>query len=249
MGLGYRQVKGVLLAIERKESRLKVADYSTINRRFNKLDTRIRLWRRNTNEYLWIAVDASGVSVTNRGEWMRKIHRKGKITECKGFLKIHVAVDVKTKEAVAIEITREDIGDNSKFNDVIEGSIINTGRALAGVYADGGYDTYNNFDKLEDAGIQPIIRIDGNAITAPPPDNYIQRRRGEPVRRKHAREQLKDRDKWKKEKKYGLRWFSETFFSVFKRCYGTHTMARKEENMQQELVFKTHLYNQMLNIT
>jgi len=29
---------------------------------------------------------------------MRKVHRKGKITECKGFLKIHVAVDVETKE-------------------------------------------------------------------------------------------------------------------------------------------------------
>ena len=46
---------------------------------------------------------------------MRKIHRKGKIDECKGFLKIHVAVDVRTHEVVAIDVTRENVGDNTLF--------------------------------------------------------------------------------------------------------------------------------------
>jgi hypothetical protein len=172
--LGYRQVKGILIGISKKEPRVKVIDYSNLCRRFNKLETKIQPKKScEATQDFFIAIDSSGQSVTNRGEWMRKIHRKGKITECKGFIKIHVAVDVKTKEVVCMEITREDIGDNAKFDDVLKGSIENTGRKIDGVYADGGYDSYDNFEKLEDLGIEPIIRIDDNAITTPPPDNTM----------------------------------------------------------------------------
>ena len=108
---------------------------------------------------------------------MRKVHRKGKITECKGFLKIHVAVDVETKEVVALEVTTDKVGDNKKFDKVLHGSIVNTGRPVGKVNADGSYDTYENFEKLEDPGIEPVIRIDDNAITKPPPDDFIQRNR------------------------------------------------------------------------
>ena len=44
-----------------------------------------------------LAVDASGVKVADRGEWMRTKWRRRR-----GFLKIHIAVDVKTKQILAI---------------------------------------------------------------------------------------------------------------------------------------------------
>ena len=244
MHLGYRQVNGVLIAIADKEPRLKAADYSTINRRFNKLETKIQP-RQQKEDAVWIAVDATGVSVTNRGEWLRKIHRKGRIDECKGFLKVHVAVDVKTKEVVAIEITREAVGDNTMFDNLIMGTIKNTGNSVAGAYADGAYDTYDNFEKLDKLGIYPAIRIDDNAITDPPP-RFPQRRRKLPTRTIYAQEQLKDREKWKKKTGYGKRWHSEGFFSVLKRCFGQYASARKLKNMQQEMLFKAQLYNLML---
>jgi hypothetical protein len=246
MHLPYRQAKGVLIAVAEKEPRLGVADYSTLNRRFNRLETKIRPRQQTSDEDLWVAIDASGICVTNRGEWMRKIHRKGKIAESKGFLKIHVSVDVKTKEIVGLEVTTEKVGDNRRFDALLQDSIKNTGRPLKGVYADGGYDIYNNFEKLEKAGIEPVIRIDDNAVVVPPPDTFRNRRRGTPTRLHYAQEQLADRDKWKKEKKYGLRWHSEGFFSVLKRRYGKHVMARDFKNMQQELLFKAQLYNQLL---
>jgi hypothetical protein len=248
MRLGYRQVKGMLLAIEAEEPRLKAADYSTLCRRFNKIETKIQPRIADNTQDFWIAIDASGVSVTNRGEWMRKIHRKGRITECKGFLKIHVAVDVSSKEVVALEVTREDVGDNRCFDALLAGSIRNTGRTIKGVMADGGYDTYENFEKCEALGIEPVIKIDGNAVTTPPPNTYRNRRRGVPARVLHAQEQLPDQKRWKKEMRYGLRWHPEGFFSVLKRCYGTHAMARKFVNMQQELLFKAQLYNAMLEV-
>ena len=61
-----------------------------------------------------LAVDSTGIKVTNHGEWKRekwKIHR--------GWIKVHLAVDVKTKEIVAIEVTDERLSDGSKFNSLV----------------------------------------------------------------------------------------------------------------------------------
>lgn len=43
-----------------------------------------------------IAVDSTGIKVTNRGEWILDKWKNKKIR--KGFIKIHVAVDIKTKK-------------------------------------------------------------------------------------------------------------------------------------------------------
>ena len=55
---------------------------------------------------LIIAVDSTGIKVTNRGQWM---HDKWNAqNKKKGYLKIHVAVNIKTKEILASEITDRD---------------------------------------------------------------------------------------------------------------------------------------------
>lgn len=242
--LPYRQTQGLLIGIAEKVPELEAPCYTQINRRFNKLPLQIKT--QNHKQPLWVAIDASGISVTNRGEWMRKIHRKGKIDECKGFLKIHVGVDVHSQEVVAIEVTRENVGDNTVLKPLLIQTVENTGKKINRLMADGAYDTYDNFEGLEEAGIEPAIRIDDNAITEPPPENFIYRNRPEPVRTSHARIQLSDREKWKEEMEYGLRWFVEGFFSVFKRRFGEYVMAHNYENMQQELCFKAQLYNKLL---
>lgn len=242
--LPYRQTQGLLIGIAQKVPELSAPCYTQIQRRFNKLPVRIQ--PRNSNKPLWVAIDATGISVTNRGEWMRKIHRKGKIDECKGFLKIHVGVDVHSQEVVAIDVTRENVGDNKMFKPLLIQTVQNTGRRIARLFGDGSFDTYENFELCEDTGIVPAIRIDDNAITIPPPDDFIHRNRPEPARTLHARIQLSDRDKWKEDTGYGLRWFAEGFFSIFKRRYGEYVMAHNYDNMQQELCFKAQLSNQLL---
>ena len=47
-----------------------------------------------------IALDSTGIKVANRGEWMRPkwyVHR--------GYLKRHVAVDIRKKKVVSMEVT------------------------------------------------------------------------------------------------------------------------------------------------
>jgi hypothetical protein len=246
MHLGFRQIKGMLIGFAEKEPLLKKPDYSTLNRRFNSLETKIQ--PRKTKEGFTMIIDSTGISVTNRGEWMRKIHRKGKIDECKGFLKLHVAIDEESKEILTAEITKEKIHDNKKFNKLLEDSMHNTGKSISKIKADGSYSAYENFDELEQLGIEPIINIPDNAIVGPPDNKYQNRRRNlEPRNRtRYAKEQLKNKKKWRKEKQYGKRWHIETIFSTIKRLFGQHTQAKKYKNMQTEQTFKLQLYNQLL---
>lgn len=244
--LGFRQTEGLLIGFAEKEPLLKKPDFSTINRRFNKLPTKIQ--PRKTKDGFTIIIDSTGISTTNRSEWMRKIHRKGKIDECKGFLKLHVAIDEETKEILTAEITTEKVGDNKKFNELVEGSIENTGKKAAKIKADGSYSSYEDFDLLEQLGIEPIINIPRNALTGLPENKYLNRRRNlEPrTRTKYAKQQLKNKKKWHKEKQYGKRWGIETLFSTIKRRFGQHSQSTKYKNMQHEQIFKLQLYNQLL---
>jgi len=244
--LGFRQIEGTIIGFAEKEPLLKKPDFSTINRRFNSLETKIQ--PRKTKDGFTMLVDSSGISTTNRSEWMRKIHRNGKINECKGFLKLHVAMDEETKEILTAEITTEKIGDNKRFNQLIEGSINNTGKKAAKIKADGSYSSYEDFDLLKQLGIEPIINIPDNAIIGLPENKYINRRRDlEPrTRTKYAKLQLKNKKKWRKEKAYGKRWYIEALFSAIKRQFGQYAQATKYRNMQHEQIFKLQLYNQLL---
>ena len=51
-----------------------IPNYSTIIRRINKLDIKIKKDDKNKefeDEYIIIAIDSTGIKVTNRGPWMR----------------------------------------------------------------------------------------------------------------------------------------------------------------------------------
>jgi hypothetical protein len=56
------------------------------------------------DDYLIIAIDSTGIKVTNRGQWLRD-----KWNIRKGYLKIHVAVDVKSKKILSMKVTDEHI--------------------------------------------------------------------------------------------------------------------------------------------
>ncbi|HJT82918.1 MAG TPA: hypothetical protein VJ697_00425 [Nitrososphaeraceae archaeon] len=49
------------------------------------------------DDYFVIAIDSTGIKVTNRGEWI-----KDKWNVKRGYLKIHVAVDIKKKRILSL---------------------------------------------------------------------------------------------------------------------------------------------------
>ena len=63
------------------------------------------------DEYIVIAIDSTGISHKQRAQWMRE---KWHVNNKKGYLKIHVAVNVKTKKILSVKVTDEHVHDSSK---------------------------------------------------------------------------------------------------------------------------------------
>ncbi len=110
--LPYRQTEGIAQC-HAKGKLPSIPNYTTINRRINRLDIKKNEGdtknKEFEDEYIVIAIDSTGIKVTNRGQWMRD---KWDVRK-KRYLKIHiVAVNVKTKKILSIKVTTELVHDS-----------------------------------------------------------------------------------------------------------------------------------------
>ncbi len=226
--LPYRQLEGFVRLFSRhvKELKENIPDFTTIWWRVTKilidLDPRVDL-----NEKITMAVDSTGIKVTNRGEWIKEKWLK----ERRGFAKVHVAVDTKSKQIVSMKVTQEDTGDARMMKPLVEEASSRT--KIKKLIGDGGYDSKDNFQTLHDMKIEPVIKVRSNSIVT-----------GEcPVRDDSVIEQLSDYKRWKRKHGYGMRWMSESVFSSLKRTFGESIKSVKWENMVNELLLKASMYN------
>ena len=150
----------------------------------------------------------------------------------RGYLKIHVAVDIKKKKIVSLEVTSEEVHDNKMLKKMVDNASKNN--VVKRVLADGTYDSKKNFQYLHDNGIKAAIKVRKNSNS---------KAMGCYPRKIAVLQQLKDFDKWKDSVSYGYRWMTETVFSSIKRMFGEYVSARKFPNMAKELILKASLYN------
>jgi hypothetical protein len=162
---------------------------------------------------------------------------KWNVLNRKGYLKIHVAVNIKTKEILALEeVTDEKVNDGRMLKKLINHVLDNRSIMIESVLADGAHDTNTNFQFLEQKGITTGIKVRKNSIISV---------RNNSLRNREVRLQTKDDDllKWKAKRKYGHRWIAETAFSTIKRTFGEFVSATKFQNMVKEMMIKVSLYN------
>jgi hypothetical protein len=164
--LPYRQTEGIAQGHARGKVP-SIPDYTTISRRINRLDIKIRDTTDSKNmqfedEYLVIAIDSTGIKVTNRGQWMREkwnVNNKNK-----GYLKIHIAVDVKTKKILSMKVTDEHVHDSKALPELVDNIIKSDGMTTTGkLFADAAYEGNDIFRYLSDNGILPCIKVRKNA--------------------------------------------------------------------------------------
>lgn len=101
-------------------------------------------------------VDASGVKVKNRGDWMRR-----RWTMRRGYFKIYIAVDLKRKKILALEVTDEKVSDELMLQPLV--GEVSTKAKIAKTIGDGAYDVKSNFHYLAENGIEPDIKVRKNA--------------------------------------------------------------------------------------
>lgn len=228
--LPYRQTEGIINATG-KSLPVNPPSYGHICKRINKLNVNINDHDRKDDDYIIIAADSTGIKVTNRGQWMDEKWN----VQRKGYLKIHVAVNIKTKEILALDVTDEKVHDGKILTKMVNHVLDNSDRKIESVLADGAYDTNSNFRYVEMNEITPGIKVRKNSIISI---------KNNALRNREVRLQIKeDLLKWKMKRKYGYRWIAETAFSTIKRMFGEYVSATRFQNMVNEMMIKVSLYN------
>ena len=244
--LPYRQTEGITQA-HAKGKVSSIPNYTTINRRINRLNIKIENAtdsKEFKDEYIIIAIDSTGIKVTNRGQWMAD---KWKIRK-KGYLKIHIAVNVKTKKILSIKVTDEQVHDSKALPGLVDEALKSdnittaaaTAAAIGKLFADGAYEGNDIFRYLGDNGILPCIKVRKNA--------KINWKKSNILRNLSVLAQKNDLQKWKDSVSYGQRWIVETVFSCIKRRFGEYVYSIKLKNLIQEMMLKASLYNKLISV-
>ncbi len=229
--LPYRQMEGFLRKLSEYIPKLEAADYTTICKRLQHIELDISL--QDIPNDVIVAVDATGMKVSSRGEWMR---HKWKVR--KGWIKVHIAVDVKTKKLLALYVTDERTGDGKMLPSLIEQAQRHTTGQVKHVLGDGAYDSKATFNYLDGHDIKAVIKTRKGSST---------RARGSPARAAAVRERRKlGYDGWRDKYRYGQRWMAESYFSGVKRMFGETVRAHSQEAMFQEVMTKFILYDTLM---
>jgi len=232
--LPYIQTEGIVkgYAGSRIQS---IPDFSTINRKINRLDLKLENKNKTReDEFITITIDSSVIKNTDRGQWMNK---KWNTRIKKGYLKIHVAVDIKSKKILSMEITDEHVHDNRMLPTLVDDLVKSNEYIIDKFLADGAYDSNDTFRFLSERGIMPCIKVRKNSRV---------RKTAHIFRNLSVITQRHDFKQWKDCVSYGQRWMVETVFSSLKRMFGECVYSLKKENMKQELLLKASLYNKFL---
>jgi hypothetical protein len=234
----YRTVQGIVRGLS-EYLRIEEMHFTHIRRRILKIKPSVRNLGFEEGEEddkpITLIVDASGLTISKKGDY---IEQKW-IREMKEFVKLHIAVDEKSKKVVSFRITKGNVHDTTKFGPLIKESAKRHG-IVDKVYGDKAYDDRKNFNILDDINAEPAISIRKNASTTS---------KGCPLRRDEVFLLKKlGYEGWKQLKDTGRRWIAEIVFSSIKRVLGEDLLSKKFSAQKVEAGLKVMLYNQFMNL-
>jgi hypothetical protein len=236
--LPYRQCEGFVEDLLRMMGlNIKVPSYTQICRRQKLLKIRLK-HSINTNEAIHVVVDATGLKIFGEGEW--KVRQHG-YTKHRMWRKLHVGIDVKTKQFVMAELTDNHVGENKKLKVLLnqyEGPIEKLG-------GDKGYDSYECHETVRDHGAKSAILLQNKAKERKPlRDGEKSLVRDDIVRRMNEI----GRDEWKKEVQYHKRSLVENAFFRFKTLFGGKLKSTLIENQKVEAMISCNILNQFTQL-
>ncbi len=147
--LPYRQTEGIIKVAGRR-SPPNHPCYEQICKRINQLNIDDGDGWINESEDATIATDGTGIKATNRGQWPRYKW----LVKKKGHIKTHVAVNTKTREILALEVTDEKAHDGKMMCRLVDRMLKQNNAAvnIKTVLEDGAYDRNESFKYLQGKG-------------------------------------------------------------------------------------------------
>jgi hypothetical protein len=233
----YRTVQGIVRGLS-EYLRIEEMHFTHIRRRILKIKPSVRNLGFEEGEEddkpITLIVDASGLTISKKGDYIEDKW----IREKKEFVKLHIAVDEKSKKVVSFRITKGNVHDTKKFGPLVKESAKR--HDVDKVYGDKAYDNRKNFNILDDMNAEPAISIRKNASTSS---------KGCPLRRDEVFLVKKlGYEGWKQLKDTGRRWIAEIVFSSIKRVLGEDLLSKKFSAQKVEAGLKVMLYNQFMNL-
>jgi hypothetical protein len=185
-----------------------VFDFVEVNRRKTTRKSRIR-----------VAYDSTGLSHFISGLYMITKHGK----EVKGWLKVHVLVDVDTHLILDFVVTTDDVSDSQMLQQMMR-RLRQWYKGTVTLFCDGAGDVHNAYRLAEKLGFYLVV---------PPKEGA---RLKKPERVHGSRDYLRDKhirdicifgyDAWRRKWGYGYRWLAETVFSVMKLSLAERVRAK-----------------------
>jgi len=229
----YRGIEGITRKLVEFGKLKKYNDYSTINRRVNKIEIDFELPKQGN---ISVSCDGSGMKMTNRGEY-----RQSKYGKVKKYLKVVISADPIKKKLLKCNVSID--GEGPSEPETAEShlkDLIHEGITVNKFWGDGSFDVKELFNFLEKQDIESAIKIRKNASL----------NAGGSLRRAREVKDYKKKGykKWAKNKEYGRRWTgTEGIFSAVKRKFGENIRSRKVGNIFRETRRKFWAYERMKN--
>ena len=229
-----RQTEGALRSIaDLLGVDIRIPDHTTFSRRGGGLT--ILPKRIERGEPLHVLVDSTGIKIYGEGEWHDQKHG---VRSCRRWRKLHLAVDGKTHEIVAAELTSDDVGDVSAIPDLldqIEGSI-------ASMTGDGAYDGKTVCDAVAE-------RHPEAAVIIPPRSTAVASEAGTTPRDQHLQVIGRHgRLSWQRSSGYSRRSLVETAMYRYKTIIGRRLHARSLPNQRIEAKIGCNVLNNMTSL-
>lgn len=224
-----RMIEGITRQLAKMGKVLDYNNYTTANRRINKLACQLAV---PTGNNLTLFSDGTGLQVIESGEYLREKYGK----KNRRWVQVVILGDPDTKEPVIFEVNliQESELDSAKRQ---LAELLNKKTKIKYFGGDGSYDAIALWNWLVYNRIEPIIKPDKNAIVPS----------GSRERDKNVLERNDlGYDLWAREHGYGDRWpATEGIFSAVKRIFGEQIHARSERGMIQEAKIKFWAYQKM----
>jgi hypothetical protein len=220
--IDYRSIEGVTRKIVKLAKIPDFNDYSTINRRVNKLNISFELPKQG---FVSISTDESGMKLNNAGEYRQDKYGKKRN---KKYIRVTISANPLTGDMIDCEVNLQ--GEGLTEPEIAKKHMtkqIDNGITVDKFWGDGSYDVIDLFNFLEENNIEAAIKIRSNASDNA---NGSMRRA-----REVAEYKVKGYTDWSRDKQYGKRWLgTEVRFSAVKRKFGEKIRSTKTENMLKE---------------
>jgi len=255
--IDYRTLEGienrlVILIPHAKKS----ADYTTLQKRFRDLEINLKVYEKGMEQE--IAGDSTGLKTSNRGEYRMNKYRGVR----KKYIKLHIAVNIETRQVVSSIVTDEGTSDNKKMDDLVD-EAERYGK-ITGASFNKGYDSRDNYWSLKQRGIKSAIKprktmklekleeetdkIELKIKKWEQKNKSSTKLKKQLLRMEELKHYLEDADDWKLKNNYGQRWKSEGRYSVLKRIFGESVFSKEMKMIKNEVMLKVNMMNEFTAI-